>query len=112
MKYGGEFSLVINGAATSTCSGYPNTFGLPDGWQGATKFHAVRKGAKRLLYEFRIPLAMMGEQVRPGQTVGFTIAAQDDDDSNPGRDHALYWSAVNPGTFRDERGWGDLVLEP
>ena len=35
LKFGGEFGLVVNGAASSDYSGYPKTFGAAETWQAA-----------------------------------------------------------------------------
>ena len=53
----------------------------------------------------------MGGKIRPGDTIGFTIGAQDDDNGD-GRDHGLYWSAIAPHCWKDENGWGDVYLQP
>jgi hypothetical protein len=108
--FGGEFSLVANGAAMSGFSGFPNTFGKRDFWQGATNWAAVQSGEKTLRYEYRLTWKVMGGKVRPGDTIGFTIAAQDDD--GKGRDHSFYWAGRSPHCWRDERGWGSVYLQP
>jgi hypothetical protein len=109
--FGGEFSLIINGAAMSGFSGSPNTFGQPEYWQGATNWAAIQRGEKKLRYEYRLTWKVMGGKVRPGDTIGFTIAAQDDDDGGR-RDHTFYWKGISPHAWRDESGWGDLYLQP
>jgi hypothetical protein len=109
--FGGEFSLVINGAAMSNFSGFPNTFGKSDYWQGATNWAAIQKGEKTLRYEYRLTWKVMGGKVRPGDTIGFNIAAQDDDDGKR-RDHSFYWAGNSPHCWRDERGWGNVYLQP
>jgi hypothetical protein len=110
-KYGGEYSLVINGAAMSNYSGFPNSFGKPDHWQGATNWAAIQQGEKTLRYEYRLTWKVMGGKVRPGNTIGLTVAAQDDDDGGR-RDHSFYWAGISPHCWRDERGWGDVYLQP
>lgn len=108
--YGGEFSLVLNGAATSNCTGWPKSFGQADRWQGATNFQAVKNGkAKRYCYEYRLTWNVMGGHKQPGDTIGFTIGVQDDDDGGD-RDHALYWCGRSPHCWKDEAGWGDVRL--
>jgi hypothetical protein len=109
--YGGEYSLVINGAAMSNFSGFPNSFGKPEYWQGATNWAAIQQGEKTLRYEYRLTWKVMGGKVRPGHSIGFTIAAQDDDDGER-RDHSFYWAGISPHCWRDERGWGDVYLQP
>jgi len=64
-----------------------------------------------LRYEFRLTWKVMGGKIRPGDTIGFTIGAQDDDNGD-GRDHGLYWSAIAPHCWKDENGWGDVYLQP
>lgn len=109
--FGGEFSLVVNGAAMSGNSGFPNTFGQAEYWQGATNWALIQRGEKMLRYEFRLTWKVMGGKVRPGDTIGFTLSAQDDDDGKR-RDHTFYWKGISPHAWRDENGWGDLYLQP
>lgn len=111
LKFGGEFSLIINGAATSQFSGYPRTFGQREFWQGATNWAAIQNGEKVLRYEYRINWNVMGGKVAPGQTIGFSLAVQDDDDGGR-RDHSFYWKGNAARPFLDERGWGDVYLQP
>ena len=111
-KFGGEFSLVANGAATSRFSGYPLTFGKPNFWQGATNWKKLVQGQPGLIrYEFRLTWNVMGDQVRPGGSIGFTLAAQDDDDGG-GREHSLYWKAQPTHGWQNEAAWGTLYLQP
>ncbi|MEN8254478.1 MAG: sugar-binding protein [Verrucomicrobiota bacterium] len=109
MKHGGEFALVINGAATSEASDHPDSFGKT--WQGATNWKAVQQDEKMLRYEFRLAWSTMGGEVRPGDIIGFAISAMDDDDGGD-CDHALYWSGISPNCWRDESGWGSVHLQP
>jgi hypothetical protein len=109
--FGGEFSLVANGAATSNCTAWPDSFGKPDFWQGATSIEARPSGGVILRYEYRLTWAVMGGKVRPGDTVGFTLGVQDDDDGGE-RDHALYFVGFTPHCWQDENGWADLYLSP
>jgi hypothetical protein len=105
LKFGGEFSLIANGGATSQFSGYPRTYGKKKYWQGAVKRvdnHTVR-------YEYRLTWRVMGGKVKSGDTIGFTLAAQDDDDGGR-RDHSLYWKARNLHGWQDEAGWGAVYL--
>ncbi len=112
LKFGGEFSIVANGAAMSNYSGFPRTFGKPDFWQGATNWKKLRQGKPGLIrYEFRLTWKVMGGQVRPGDTIGFTLAAQDDDDGK-GREHSFYWKANSPHGWRNESAWGEIFLQP
>jgi len=111
LAWGGEFSLVVNGAAMSDYSGFPKTFGRAGCWSGATNWPAPRDGAAPARYEFRLCWKMMGGKVRPGATIGFNLSVQDDDNGGR-RDHALYWTGNPPRLFSDERGFGDLYLQP
>ena len=109
--YGGEFSLVANGAATSNCTAWPDSFGKPDFWQGGTSILRKPDGSGILRYEYRLTWQVMGGKVRPGDAVGFTIGIQDDDDGEE-RDHALYWIGITPHCWKNEDGWGDVLLTP
>ena len=109
--FGGEFSLVANGAATSNCTAWPDTFGKADHWQGATSCEHLPDGSWKLRYEYRLTWKVMGGEVRPGDRIGFTIGIQDDYDGGK-RDHALYWLGLTPHCWKDEAGWGDVYLKP
>lgn len=111
-KFGGEFSIVANGAATSQFSGFPRTFGQAKFWQGATNWKKLKQGAPGLIRtEFRLTWNVMGGRVRPGDSIGFTLAAQDDDDGK-GREHSLYWRAQSIHGWQNESAWGTLYLQP
>ena len=110
-KFGGEFSIVANGAATSQFSGFPRTFGQPNGWSGATNWKHLKQGQPGLIRtEFRLTWNAMGGNVRPGQSIGFTLAAQDDDGG--GREHSLYWKAQPTHGWQNEGAWGTVYLQP
>ncbi len=112
LKFGGEFSIVANGAATSQFSGFARTFGRHNWWSGATNWQQLKQGEAGLIRtEFRLTWNVMGGKVRPGQSIGFTLAAQDDDDGK-GREHSLYWKAQSPHGWRNEGAWGTLYLQP
>jgi hypothetical protein len=51
----------------SNYSGFPNSFGKPDHWQGATNWAAIQQGEKTLRYEYRLTWKVMGGKVRPGR---------------------------------------------
>ncbi len=114
---GGEFSIVANGAVTSKMSGVPLQNGDPDVWisqgsygpEGDAYQSPWDSGPGEFVVEARFHYQIMGESVGPGSTVGFTVSAHDDDDGG-GRDTALYWKGVGRSSWRDEGGWGDLVL--
>jgi hypothetical protein len=111
-SFGGEFSLVNNGAATSHCTAWPGSFGKADHWQGAVSHDELPERAGVLLrYEYRLTWRVMGGQVGPGDTIGFTIAVQDDDDGGD-RDHSLYWKGISPHCWQNEAGWGEVTLAP
>ena len=109
--FGGEFSLTAGNAATSNCTGWPDSFGKPDYWQGAAAVERCPDGSVILRYEYRLTWRVMGGKVRPGDTIGFTIGVQDDDNGGI-RDHALYWLGLTPHCWKDENGWGDVYLAP
>ncbi|HJP31607.1 MAG: sugar-binding protein [Candidatus Latescibacteria bacterium] len=118
-KTGGEFSVVANGAVTSDQSGVPGRGNDPEAWTSAGSY-----GPKGAAYaapwdsttggfqiEARLNHRIMGEAVGPGSRIGFTISAHDDDDGGD-RDVALYWKGISPSAWKDESGWGDLILAP
>ena len=111
LRFGGEFALIANGAANSDYSGYPKTFGRADTWQGATNWQARERGERTARYEFRITWNVMGATLRPGDRLGFSISAQDDDDGGR-RDHALYWVGNPVRPFSDESFFADVSLVP
>ena len=111
LAFGGEFALVANGAASSNYSGYPQTFGRRDTWQGATNWQAIQGGAKPVRYEMRLGWNMMGGKVHSGDTIGFNLSVQDRDTGKV-RHHALYFCGIPPRLFSDERGFADLYLQP
>ena len=53
----------------------------------------------------------MGGGVRPGDTIGFTLAAQDDDGGGR-REHSLYWKAQPLHGWQNEAFWGTVYLQP
>ncbi|MBO7223403.1 MAG: hypothetical protein J6V70_04645 [Kiritimatiellae bacterium] len=133
LKFGGEFSIVANGAYTSDFSGYPHSFGKL--WQGAAKQvkqHTdierpickkkgeVCRAAKQVKqhtdieqgivqYEYLIKWEAMGQTARP-EKIGFNISLQDDDDGGR-RDSALYFTG-NPKTpFIDESQFGTVIFK-
>ena len=117
-KTGGEFSIVANGAVTSTMSGVPKRGGDPRYWTSAGSYGPPPGPAyqspwdletKGFAVEARFHFGIMGESVGPGSTIGFTVSAHDDDDGR-GRDVALYWKGISPNCWKNEAGWGDLRL--
>jgi len=117
-KTGGEFSIVANGAVTSKMSGFPLTNGDPSYWTSAGSYGPPPGDAYQspwdsqtqgFVVEVRFNYRIMGESVSPGNRIGFTVSAHDDDDGG-GRDAALYWKGLSPHCWKNEAGWGDLIL--
>ena len=114
-KTGGEFSIVANGAVTSKMSGVPMTNGNSAFWTSMGSYGPAGDAyaapwdttQKQFVVEGRFNYAIM--DVGPGSTIGFTISAHDDDDGG-GRDAALYWKGLGQSSWKDESGWGDLIL--
>lgn len=109
LKFGGEFSIVANGAYTSDFSGYPHSFGKL--WFGAVK--QVKQPTDTEMgvvqYEYLITWEAMGQTARP-EKIGFNISLQDDDDGGR-RDSALYYTG-NPKTpFIDESQFGTIIFK-
>ncbi|MEE2659925.1 MAG: sugar-binding protein [Candidatus Latescibacterota bacterium] len=114
---GGEFSVVANGAVTSDQSGVAGRGSDPEAWTSSGSY-----GAEGAAYaapwdtsvggfqiEARFNYKIMGEGIGPGSRIGFTVSAHDDDNGGD-RDTALYWKGVGRSSWRDEGGWGDLIL--
>ena len=119
-RTGGEFAIVANGALTSDQSGFPGTGNDPSFWSAAGSYPPAPGAAYAAPYdtagggftiEARLSYRLMGEGVGPGSRIGFTVSAHDDDDGD-GRDVALYWKGISPSAWKDEGGWGDLILSP
>jgi hypothetical protein len=117
-KTGGEFSVVANGAVTSKMSGVPLKNGDADYWTSHGSYSPAPapayqapwdNSAKSYVIEARFNYRIMGESVGPGSIIGFTISAHDDDDGG-NRDAALYWKGTGSSNWKNEAGWGDLVL--
>lgn len=109
LKFGGEFSIVANGAYTSDFSGYPHSFGKL--WFGAVKQAKQPTDAEQgiVQYEYLITWEAMGQTARP-EKIGFNISLQDDDDGGR-RDSALYFTG-NPKTpFIDESQFGTIIFK-
>jgi len=115
---GGEYAIVANGAVTSDQSGAPGTEGDPQYWSSAGSYGPPPAAAYAAPWdrevggfsmEARFSFRLMGPEVGPGSRVGFTVSVHDDDDGG-GRDAALYWKGRSPSAWKDEGGWGDLIL--
>ena len=108
LHFGGEFSLIANGAAMSDFSGYPQSFGKL--WNGASNYAAVTNGTAQVMaYEFRMTWATMGLKNMP-KIIGFNLSVQDDDDGGR-RDHALYWIGNPQRPFSDESKFGTVTFD-
>lgn len=109
LKFGGEFSIVANGAYTSDFSGYPHSFGKL--WQGAVK--QVKQPTETeqgvVEYEYLLTWEAMGQTSRP-EKIGFNISLQDDDDGGR-RDSALYFTGNAKTPFIDESKFGTIVFK-
>lgn len=117
-RTGGEFAVVANGAVSSSYSGFPRTNGDSLVWSSAGSYPPSPAAAYQAPWdttggefgiEVRINLAVMGAGVGPGSRVGFTVSAHDDDDGGE-RDAALYWKGLSPSCWKNESGWGDVLL--
>ncbi|MBT6144782.1 MAG: hypothetical protein HN712_19350 [Gemmatimonadetes bacterium] len=115
---GGEYAVVANGAVTSDQSGFPGSEGDPERWEAAGSYGPMPAPAYQAPFdtlaggatiEARLSYNLMGQGVGPGGRIGFTISAHDDDDGG-NRDTALYWKGISPSAWKDEAGWGDLIL--
>lgn len=106
LKFGGEFSLVANGAAMSDYSGYPMSFGKL--WHGAVSATKRDSGGYEVCYEFKMPWSVCGLTEKP-QKIGFNISVQDDDDGGR-RDSALYWCGNVEKPFIDESKFGTIYF--
>jgi len=92
--YGGEYTLVANGAAQSDNSSQPRGFLLE--------------------YELWFSWKCLGYVAPPDPhkdvTFGFNICVHDDDDGGRA-DHALYWKGNPVLPYRDESAFGTLTLK-
>ena len=112
LKYGGEFTLVANGAAQSDFSSRPRGFG--ESWRGTVAVSQRPEGGFRLDYDLWFSWACIGRRRAPkdGEDVefGFNACVHDDDDGGRA-DRALYWKGSPKRPYRDESRFGQVVLE-
>lgn len=112
LRYGGEFTLVANGAAQSDFSSRPRGFG--ETWRGTVAVHDLPDGGHRLEYDLWFSWCCIGRRRPPADdedvTFGFNICVHDDDDGGR-NDRALYWKGSSVRPYRDESGFGTITLK-
>lgn len=112
LYYGGEFTMVANGATQSDYSGCPKSHGTL--WKGFVDRVELPHGGARLFYDMWFSWRCIGRTTPPAPdesvTFGFNICVHDDDDG--GRcDRALYWKGNPVMPYRDESAFGTITLE-
>lgn len=111
LKFGGEFTLVANGAAQSDFSGRPKSFGKA--WHGTVISTREPDGSWRITYDLFFNWICLGRHFAPREnedlTFGFNICMHDDDDGGR-NDHALYWKGNPARPYRDESQFGTITL--
>ena len=109
--YGGEYTLVANGAANSDFSSCPRGFG--DKWTGTAVRSQRPDGGWDVEYDLRFSWECLGLVRAPRDdepvAFGFNICVHDDDDGGRA-DRALYWKGNPEMPYRDESGFGAVVL--
>ena len=112
LKYGGEFTLVANGAANSDFSGQPKSFGKT--WTGTVGAQRQADGTWLIEYELFFDWSCLGYRRPPRAdqdvTFGFNICVHDDDDGGR-NDRALYWKGNPARPYRDESQFGVITLK-
>ena len=112
LRYGGEFTLVANGAAQSDYSSKPRGFG--DSWRGTVSVRENPDGGYLLDYDLWFSWSCIGRRRPPADsedvTFGFNICVHDDDDGGR-NDRALYWKGSSVRPYRDESGFGTITLK-
>lgn len=112
LEYGGEYTLVANGAAQSDFSGRPKSFGKA--WRGTADARPREGGGYEIEYDLWFSWACIGrvEPPAPDEDVsfGFNICVHDDDDGGR-NDRALYWKGNPARPYRDESAFGTIVLK-
>ncbi len=110
--YGGEYTLVANGAAQSDNSSQPRGFGKS--WTGVVARRELSDGRFLLEYDLWFSWKCLGYVNPPDPhkdvTFGFNICVHDDDDGGRA-DHALYWKGNPVLPYRDESAFGTLTLK-
>jgi len=109
--YGGEYTLVANGAANSDYSSCPGGFGRD--WFGTVARAERPGGGWKIEYDLRFTWRCLGRARDPlpeeDVTFGFNICVHDDDDGGRA-DRALYWKGNPEMPYRDESMFGTVVL--
>ena len=112
VKAGASVTLVANGAANSDCSSCPGGFGRE--WTGTATRRQRPDGGWDVEYDLRFSWKCLGRArpPRPGEDVkfGFNVCVHDDDDGGRA-DRALYWKGNPEMPYRDESGFGTVVLK-
>lgn len=112
LEYGGEYTLVANGAAQSDFSGLPRSFGRD--WKGSVKATPCADGGYLLDYDLWFSWRCLGRRSAPQPTdevtFGFTVCIHDDDDGGR-NDKALYWKGNPALPYRDESGFGTITFK-
>ncbi len=112
LVYGGEFSMMANGAAMSGFSGYPKSFGTL--WTGVVSRARSPAGGERIRYAFRFSWRCLGRESppAPGEEVrlGFNVCVHDDDDGGR-NDHALYLTGNPERPYSDERAFLQILVK-
>jgi len=110
--YGGEYTLVANGAAQSDFSGRPRSFGRL--WRGTVVRRDLPDGGVKIDYDMWFSWKCLGRVSPPDPeedvTFGFNICVHDDDDGGRA-DRALYWKGNPVMPYRDESGFGTIILK-
>lgn len=110
LKTGGEFTLVVNGAAQSDYSGWPKSFGTM--WNGSVTTEDSPEGGIRYHYDLYFTWGCLGREALAADepvVFGFNICVHDDDDGKR-NDHALYWKGHPEKPCRDESKFGTICL--
>ncbi|MBQ6136407.1 MAG: hypothetical protein IJI73_03445 [Kiritimatiellae bacterium] len=112
LEYGGEYTMVANGATQSDYSGHPRSFGRL--WKGKSSVRARDGGGFVIDYDLWFSWLCIGRRSAPADdedvTFGFNICIHDDDDGGR-NDRALYWKGNPARPYRDESRFGTIVLE-
>jgi len=110
--YGGEYTLVANGASQSDYSGRPRSFGRL--WRGSVVRRDLQGGGVALDYDMWFSWRCLGRATPPDPyedvTFGFNICVHDDDDGGRA-DRALYWKGNPVMPYRDESRFGTITLK-
>lgn len=110
--WGGEYAFTANGAAQSSFSGQPGSFGTL--WTGSVQRVEAPGGGWLLEYDLKFSWKCLGRAAPPPDgedvTFGFNICVHDDDDGGRA-DRALFWKGKSVMPYRDESGFGEITLK-